>query len=124
MQAVQSLAQRAPAGPIRFCVFVDDGAPNAKQRALMADAVRGVSTRAAVISSSALARHTITAFGWLGADMQGFAPSALVEVGRYLQLDEAQLEDALDVAGALAASIGGVLAVSAARAAEDRELFS
>ena len=113
------LAQRAQpeATLLSICVFVDDGAPDAKQRALLAEALRGVSVRAAVVTTSALARHMITVFSWLGADMRGFTPAELSEVASYLDLSAPELRATVETAEALAAAVGGVQAVAEATSA-------
>ena len=110
------LAQRTQpdASLLRICVFVDDGTPNAKQRALLAEALRGVSVRAAVVTTSAFARRMITVFSWLGADMRGFTPAELPEVASYLEMSGPELRATVETAEALAAAIGGVQAVASA----------
>lgn len=97
----------------KYIVFVDDGAPNAAQRGSVMKAMEGVNGRAAVVTSGLLARKIITAFGWLGAPMRGFAPNDVTAAAAYLQLDNQRLQQAIQTARALAPLIGKVRAVDA-----------
>lgn len=81
--------------------------PNAKQRASLVETNRGVTTRTAVMTSATAARLIMTAFGWLGYPMSGFAPTDVAGAASYLRLTSAELERALKVAAAIAPRIGG-----------------
>lgn len=105
-QAAQGVRQRG--GLLRFLVFADDGTPNAKQRGTVVDAVRGLATRVAVITTSKLARHVITVFAWFGLSVRGFAPHQLDAALEYLELPQGQLSQIIDAARTLAPTIGGV----------------
>lgn len=104
-----SAAQRMRAHnkPLRFICFVDDSPPNAKQRAAVVDALAGLPSRTAVITTSMLARNLITVFNWLGLNVKGFAPTRLQAVGEYLDIPPAYLEQAVDAARLLAPTIRG-----------------
>jgi len=102
---------------LRFIAIVDDSPPNAKQRAAIIDALGGLKSKTAVVTSSLLARNLITVFSWLGLQLKGFAPSDLDGVGTYLDLPPAYLEQAVDAARALSPTIGGVRSFEAAERA-------
>ncbi len=108
---------RSNNGTIRFLVIADEGGPNAKQRAAIADMLHGIPTRTAVVSNSMMIRRMITAFGWLNFAMKGFAPGQITAAGAYLDLSGEQLEAVVGRAATLAQSIGGVRCVDAAVAA-------
>lgn len=116
---MEPLARRARSnhGSIRFLVIADEGGPNAKQRAVIADLLRGVPTRTGVVSNSMMVRRMITAFGWLNLAMKGFAPSQITAAGAYLDLSRAQLDAVIKSAAELAQAIGGVRCVDASVAA-------
>jgi hypothetical protein len=97
----------------KYFIFVDDGAPNAAQRGSVMRATEGVKGRAAVVTGGLLARKIITAFGWLGAPMRGFAPSEVRAAAEYLQLDNERLHQVIQTARTLAPLIGKVHAVDA-----------
>ena len=105
---------RSDGGTIKFLVIADEGGPNAKQRAAIADMLHGITTRTAVVSNSMIARRMITAFGWLNFAMKGFAPNQVAAAGAYLDLSTEQLQTVVARAAALAQSIGGVRCVVAA----------
>lgn len=104
--------------PMRFLCFVDDSPPNAKQRSAVVDALAGLSSKTAVITTSVLARNLITVFSWLGLSVKGFSPNSLESVAEYLELPPAILEQAIDAARILAPTIqGGVSSFAAAERA-------
>jgi len=105
---------RSKHGTIRFLVIADEGGPNAKQRAAIADMLKGIPTRTAVVSNSMMIRRMITAFGWLNFAMKGFAPSQIAAAGAYLDLPSDQLKAVIGRATELAQKIGGVRCVEAA----------
>ena len=92
-------------------VFVDDSSPNAAQRAAVWKAADGAHVRSAIVTSSMVARKVITAFGWLGAPMRGFAPRDLRAAATYLELPLDRLPTVIRSARFLARSVGGVRAV-------------
>jgi hypothetical protein len=106
--------------PLRFIVFVDDSPPNAKQRAAVVDALGGLASKTAVVTTSVLARNLITVFSWLGLNVKGFSPTDLAGVSEYLDLPPAFLEQAVDAARALSPTIGGVSSFDAAERARAR----
>lgn len=93
---------------LRFFIFVDEGAPNAKQRGSVVEILRDVRARSAVITTSNLARHVITVFGWFGLKLRGFAPNQLNAALEYLELSPERLSDIIQLASTLAPSVGGV----------------
>lgn len=93
--------------PLNFLCFVEDARPDAKQRAAVIDALLGVPSKTAVITTSLLARNVITVFNWLGLNVKGFAPAAFDKVSDYLDLPSTMLEQTLALARVLASSIGG-----------------
>jgi hypothetical protein len=100
--------------PIRFICFVDDSPPNAMQRAAVIEALGGLSSKTAVVTTSVLARNVITVFSWLGLSVKGFAPTSLDAGAAYLDLPPAYLEQAVDAARVLVPTVaGGVSSFSA-----------
>jgi hypothetical protein len=106
--------------PLRFIVFVDDSPPNAKQRAEVIDAIGGLASKTAVVTTSLLARKLITVFSWLGLNVKGYSPTDLAGVAEYLDLPPAILEQAIDAARALAPTIGSVTSFDAMERARGR----
>jgi hypothetical protein len=104
---------------IKFIVFADEAAPDAKQRAFLVEALRGITSRTAVISDSMVARCTITAFGWLNLSMKGFAPTQLSAAATYLALPNEQLSDVISRAASLAPKVGGARCVELAVGAHE-----
>jgi hypothetical protein len=94
--------------PLRFICFVDDSQTSPKQRAQVMEALGGLQSKTAVVTTSKFARHVITVFSWLGLTVKGYAPNDLEAVAEYLDLPPAFLEQAVDAARALAPSVGGV----------------
>lgn len=71
-------------GRLRVLVWAQSGV-SPLQRAKLLPILKGVDFRIAVLTRSRLARGTITAFRWMGADsMQAFDPSASEEALDYL----------------------------------------
>lgn len=95
----------------KFFVFVDDSSPNAAQRAAVLKAAAGMQVRSAIVTSSMVARKVITAFGWLGAPMRGFAPLDLRAAAGYLELPLERLPTVIRTARFLARNVGRVRAV-------------
>jgi hypothetical protein len=118
VQALQAAAsvQRERSGRLRFFVFADDGAPNARQRASVVEALGGVPSQTVVITTSMLSRNLITVFSWLGLTVKGFAPTSLDAAAEYLGLSAAQLSQVIEVASTLAPTIGGVSSFDAIQA--------
>jgi hypothetical protein len=110
LHTLEQAAQRARQNSslLRFLVFADEGVPNAKQRGAVVDLLRGVTTRIAVITTSNLARHLITVFGWLGLTLRGFAPNQLAAALEYLELPAERLPEIIALGSTLAPTIGGV----------------
>lgn len=105
---VASQRARQNGSLLRFFIFVDEGAPNAKQRGAVVELLRGVSARTAVVTTSNLARHVITAFGWFGLKLRGFSPNQLEAALEYLELPVERLAEIMQLAATLAPAIGGV----------------
>jgi hypothetical protein len=108
---------RSSGGTLRFFIFVDEGAPNAKQRAAVVDALRGLPTLISVITTSKLARHLSTVFGWFGLTIRGFAPNQLDAAAEYLALPAARLTQIIELGSLLAPTLGGVSSFKEATAA-------
>ena len=101
-------------------VFADEYGPNARQRSQIAELMRGVTSKTAVLTNSTLPRYLVTAFGWLGFPMRAYSPSAFVEAAHYLELSRERQELALGAARTLGASVGGSHAAALAEEAFTR----
>ena len=110
LRTLEEAAQRARQKGSRLCffIFVDEGAPNPKQRGAVVELLRGVSSRTAVITTSNLARHLITVFGWFGLHLRGFGPNQLHAALEYLELPAERLSEIMQIAASLAPAVGGV----------------
>jgi hypothetical protein len=110
LQLLASSAQRLRQAnkPMRFIVFAGESPPNARQRAAIVEALGGLPSKTAAITTSVLARNVVTVFSWLGLSVKGFSPNDLAGVAEYLELPPAHLEQAMDAARELAPTIGGV----------------
>jgi hypothetical protein len=80
----------------RFLVETRGGGPDAKQRKVLAEAMKGEDTRVAVMTDSLLARGILTALAWLGLPQRGFAMDDLRAAGPYLELSSEELRHAAD----------------------------
>jgi hypothetical protein len=120
LRTLEDAVQRArqTGGPLNFFIFVDEGAPNPKQRGAVVDALRGLSTHTAVVTTSKLARHLITVFGWFGLTLRGFSPLQLEAAAEYLELAPGRLLEVIEVAGTLAPTVGGVSSFKEATGAQ------
>lgn len=98
----------------KVIVFAAEGAPNAKQRAAIADAQRDVTSRTATITASPIARYVLTAFGWLGFPIRGFSTADFDGAARYLKLTTAQRAAALAEAAVLARCVGASISTETA----------
>ena len=117
LRFVESLALHARTTwrPLHILVFAQDGGvPDAKQRVALVEALRDVASRTALVTHSAIARHVITAFGWLSFPIKTFSPTHIADAACYLSLAPAALKSALSVAISLAPSVGGSPSVQAA----------
>lgn len=117
LRFVEAAAQRARTNgrPLHFLVFAQDGGvPDAKQRVALVETLRDVSSRTALVTHSVVARHVITAFGWLSFAIKSFAPADIADAASYLGLARATLDAALSEAISLAPSVGGSPSVQAA----------
>ena len=115
VQHAEDVAQRwrGKSTLYKYFVFVDDGAPNATQRAAVWQALKGTPSRAAIVTTGLVARKIVTAFGWMGAPMRGFAPRDLEAAAKYLELSPERLPGVVAIARTLASAVGGVRAVAA-----------
>jgi hypothetical protein len=80
----------------RFLVETHGGVPDAKQRKVLAEALRNEDTRVAVMTDSLVARGILTALAWLGLPQRGFALHDLHAAGAYLALTGEELQRAAD----------------------------
>lgn len=72
-------------------VVTDGGAPNAKQRSMVADmpdAAREVPT--AIVSHSTFVRGIVTALSWSGKNIKAFDPASWDRIGAYLKVEQQQ----------------------------------
>lgn len=71
-------------GRMRTLVFTDGGGPNAAQRKLANQALRGRSSLTAVVSSSPMVRGIVTALSWFNPKIKAFSPEEALEAFYYL----------------------------------------
>lgn len=64
--------------------------PNAKQRKALAEALRGVDIRSAILTESLVVRGIVTAIAWLNVALRAFAPDQQHEAADYLGLDASE----------------------------------
>jgi len=64
------------------------GGPNAKQRRLLEETVRGVDIMTAVLTDSVVTRGIVTAIAWLNISLRAFAPDQHAAAMTYLGLSE------------------------------------
>ena len=70
--------------------------PNVMQRKLMADAIRGIDIRAAILTESLVVRGMVTAIAWLGIPQRAFLPGQYIEASSFLGLTDSERVRAID----------------------------
>ncbi|HET6332154.1 MAG TPA: hypothetical protein VFG30_03030 [Polyangiales bacterium] len=90
----------------RVIVESHNSGPNAKQRKELADAVRDVELRVAVLTDSAVVRGIVTALAWLGVPQRAFPIGGYWQAANYLELVPAELDRALEELPRLRAEAG------------------
>jgi hypothetical protein len=83
-------------GPIRVLVESHGGAPNAKQRKALQEAVGGRDLRSAILSDSVVVRGVVTALAWLGVSLRAFSLHDYPAVAEYLGLSKHELTVAVE----------------------------
>jgi regulator of extracellular matrix RemA (YlzA/DUF370 family) len=83
-------------GPIRVVVESHGGAPNAKQRRALSDALAGRDLRSAILSDSIVVRGVVTALAWLGVSLRAFPLHDYPSVAAYLGLSNDELTGAIE----------------------------
>lgn len=78
-------------GPIRILVESHGGAPNAKQRKALHDALAGRDLRSAVLTDSMVARGIVTALAWIGISLRAFPLQDYSSAAEYLGLSNHEL---------------------------------
>lgn len=102
-----ALAVDSGAGGVRTIVESGgSGGPNAKQRRALAEALRGMDIRSAVLTDSMVVRGIATAIAWLNVPLRAFAPGQHQEAADYLGLDVEELQWALSELPRLRAQCG------------------
>jgi hypothetical protein len=71
---------------MRTLVFSDGGGPNAAQRKMASDLLDGRATRLGIVTGNTLMRGVITALRWFNPQCQAFAPGAVGEALRFLDV--------------------------------------
>jgi len=66
--------------------ITDGGAPNAKQRALLATIIKDVHIRGAVVTESTLVRGVVTALSWINPQIKAYSPTGVVDAALHLGL--------------------------------------
>lgn len=77
--------------PLRVLVESHGGAPHAKQRKALNDALTGRAMRSAVLTDSIVARGVVTALAWLGIPLRAFPLGDYKSAGDYLGLSQHEL---------------------------------
>jgi hypothetical protein len=90
----------------RVLVETHGGGPDAKQRRVLAEAMRNEDTRVAVMTDSLVARGILTALAWLGLPQRGFALNDLRAAGAYLELSSDELRLAAEELARLRFELG------------------
>jgi hypothetical protein len=78
-------------GPLRALVESHGGAPNAKQRKALHEALAGRDMRSAILTDSMIARGVVTALAWLGIPLRAFPLGDYKSAGEYLGLSRQEL---------------------------------
>lgn len=93
---LQLLRERAGRDARAF-VETRGGGPNAKQRKLLADAVKDLDLRCAILSDSMVVRGMVTAIAWLGVPLRAFTPGEFRPAAEYLGLTHDELQHTFEV---------------------------
>jgi hypothetical protein len=102
-----ALVQNPPGPALRLLVeTTGQGGPNAKQRKLLADAMKGLDVRCAILSDSIAVRGVVTALAWLGLAQRAFSPGEHRGAGEYLGLSAQEYAQVLDALPGLRQSCG------------------
>jgi hypothetical protein len=87
---VDVVRERLAQDPTAFLVVTSGGAPNARQRRSLTEALAGRAVPVAVVTDMALLRGIVTAFGWFNRGIRGFAlrnGAGTQEALRYLRIE-------------------------------------
>jgi hypothetical protein len=83
-------------GPIRVIVESHGGAPNAKQRKALSDALAGRDLRSAILSDSIVVRGVVTALAWLGVALRAFPLDDYASMAAYLDIPKHEITVAIE----------------------------
>lgn len=86
----------AQEGPIRVIVESHGGAPNAKQRKTLSDALAGRDLRSAILSDSIVVRGVVTALAWLGISLRAFPLDDYAGLAEYLEIPSDEIKVAIE----------------------------
>jgi hypothetical protein len=78
---------------LRGLVISDGGAPSATQRKSSMLAIANHSSRWAVVTSSMIARSTVTVYRWLGLDQRAFGPQEVERAFSFLDVSPAEARE-------------------------------
>jgi len=76
---------------LKSLAFTDGGAPNGAQRKQVNDFLAGQSSRACVVTASAMVRGVVSALSWFNAQMKAFSPQDVDAALRYLGVLEDEM---------------------------------
>lgn len=95
----------------RQLIFSDGGSPSVRQRLAVIELARGhrnfAQVRVAIITRSAVARASATAFRWLGFPLRSFDPAELAEAYAFLGVSPAEAADLCAALLELCATVDG-----------------
>lgn len=77
---------------VKPLAFSDGGGPDSKQRKQLNDVLASRPGRAALVTSSTLARSVVTALSWFNPLVKAFAPDEVAQAFDYLQLDSSEVQ--------------------------------
>ncbi|MEZ4296946.1 MAG: hypothetical protein R3B70_18420 [Polyangiaceae bacterium] len=74
-------------------VITEGGGPNAAQRKMVNDVLRGRTTKVATVSGSPFFRGIVTALTWFNPEMRVFSPDNVTDAFRFLGIPESQYDE-------------------------------
>lgn len=100
MQAVISEEKRRGVNvtEMRTLVFSDGGGPNAAQRKMANDVLKGRPTPIAVVTNNFVMRGVITALQWFNPQCRAFMPNAAGEALKFLGIPQGKYEMIVNIA--------------------------
>ena len=108
-------SQRAGDRQVRILVVTDGGGPSTVQRTHFVEAMGDIKVSPAVLSSNMLVRGIVTVFNWFNVQNKIFAPKDVIGALEFVGVGATGRAAIWSTVETLAAQLGGVETVSAAR---------